>query len=124
MATVEETLQVKSSGRPDEVRPFAAKGHVDVSHLSSGDAGLGTFEPGWRWSECVKPLAGTDTCQVRHTGYVLSGRMNIVMDDGTEAEVGPGDFFHIPPGHDAWTVGDEACVMVDFGGLRGYAQPH
>src|SRR3954453_17986723 len=124
MATVPETLLVKSSAEPDEVRPFVDKGHVDVVHLLGGDAGLGTFEPGWRWSECVKPIAGTDSCQVRHTGYCLSGQMVVVMDDGTEAEVGPGDFFHMPPGHDAYIVGETACTLVDFGGLRGYAQGH
>lgn len=124
MPTVGEELHVASASAPDEVRPFAAKGHVDVVHLPTGDAGLGVFEPGWRWSECVKPLAGTDTCQVAHAGYVLSGHMHIAMDDGNEGDVGPGDFFSIAPGHDAWTVGDEACRMVDFGGLHGYAQPH
>jgi Cupin domain len=124
MATVPETLQVKSSSNPDEVRQFVDKGHVDVVHLSSGDAGLGTFEPGWRWSECVKPIAGTDSCQVRHVGYVLSGRMVVSMDDGTEKEVGPGDFFHMPPGHDAWIAGNETCQILDFGGLTGYAQAH
>jgi Cupin domain len=124
MATVQESLQVKSSSEPDEVRAFVDKGHVDVVHLPNGDAGLGTFEPGWRWSECVKPIAGTDSCQVRHIGYVLSGRMVVTMDDGTEDEVGPGDFFHMPPGHDAYIVGDETCQILDFGGLKGYALPH
>ncbi|MGZ6707594.1 MAG: cupin domain-containing protein [Solirubrobacteraceae bacterium] len=97
---------------------------MDIFHLPTGDAGLGTFESGWRWSECVKPLAGTDSCQVTHAGYVLSGRMHIEMEDGTVDDCGPGDFVFIAPGHDAWTVGDEACVMLDFGGLQGYAQPH
>ena len=69
--------------------------------------GHGTFEPGWRWSEHVKPLSGTDSCQVEHIGYVLKGRMKVVMDGGEELEVGPGDVFHMPPGHDAWIVGDE-----------------
>ena len=124
MATAHETLQVKASGTPEEVRPFAARGHVDICHLASGDAGLGTFEPGWRWSQDVKPIAGTDSCQVHHIGYCLSGRMRIALDDGTEAEVGPGDFYEFPPGHDGWVVGDEACVMLDFGGLSGYAKPH
>ena len=83
--------------------------------------GLGTFEPGWRWSENVKPLASTDSCQVEHIGYVLQGRMALKMDDGKEHEFGPGDTFHMPPGHDAWIVGDEKCVLLDFGGLKGYA---
>jgi quercetin dioxygenase-like cupin family protein len=109
----------------DEVREFLdGKGKAEVSHLSIGDAGLGTFEPGWRWSEHVKPLSGTETCQVEHIGYVLQGRMGLHFDDGTDMEVSAGDFFVMPPGHDAWVVGDEACKLVDFGGLSGYATGH
>ncbi|HEY1278811.1 MAG TPA: cupin domain-containing protein [Acidimicrobiales bacterium] len=116
-------LEHKNLGSPEEVRPFPDHGHVDLVNLGSGPVGLGTFEPGWRWSNDIKPVAGTDSCQVEHLGYVLSGRMKIVMDDGQESEVGPGDAIHIPPGHDAWSLGDEACTVVDFGGLKGYAQP-
>ncbi|HWH94736.1 MAG TPA: cupin domain-containing protein [Baekduia sp.] len=109
----------------DETREFLnGKGKVELCHLSSGDAGLGTFEPGWRWSEHVKPLSGTETCQVEHIGYVLQGRMGLHFDDGTDLEVSAGDFFVMPPGHDAWVVGDEACKVVDFGGLSGYATGH
>lgn len=115
-------LQTKQFEAPDEVRPFQAHGHVDLVNLANGPIGRGVFEPGWRWSNDVKPLAGTDSCQVEHVGYVISGRMKVVMDDGQEAEVGPGDAFNMPPGHDAWTVGDEPCVLLDFGGLKGYAQ--
>jgi quercetin dioxygenase-like cupin family protein len=107
----------------DEVREFTdGKGHVELVDLNGHQVGLGTFEPGWRWSQHVKPLAGTDSCQVEHIGYVLEGRMALKMDDGTELEFGPGDAFHMPPGHDAWIVGDEACKLLDFGGLKGYAQ--
>ena len=81
------------------------------------------FEPGWRWSQHVKPIAGTDSRQTAHLGYVLSGRMHIVMDDGSEGECGPGEAVYIAPGHDAWTVGDQACVMVDFGQIASYAKP-
>ena len=116
-------LEAKSLGRPDEVRPFEDdKGGVKVVTLSSGDVGLGTFEPGWRWSQHVKPKAGTASCQVEHIGYVLKGRMKVVMDDGAEIEVGPGDAFRMPPGHDAWTVGEESCELLDFGGLASYAK--
>jgi mannose-6-phosphate isomerase-like protein (cupin superfamily) len=115
-------LQSKRFETPDEVREFQANGRVELVHLDSGSVGRGTFEPGWRWSNDVKPLAGTDSCQVQHIGYVISGRMKVVMDDGQEAEVGPGDTFNMPPGHDGWTVGDEPCVLLDFGGLKGYAQ--
>jgi hypothetical protein len=83
--------------------------------------GKGTFEPGWRWSEDDKPIAGTDSCQVRHTGCI-SGRMTVRMDDGTEATVGPGDVMLIEPGHDAWVVGEEPCVLYDTG-VAAYAKP-
>src|SRR4051794_17434416 len=110
---------------PDETREFAdGMGMVQLCHMSTGDAGLGTFEPGWRWSQHVKPLSGTETCQVEHIGYVLSGRMGLHFDDGTDMEVAAGDFFVMPPGHDAWVIGDEACKIVDFGGLEGYAAGH
>jgi hypothetical protein len=84
--------------------------------------GRGTFEPGWRWSNNVKPIAGTDSCQVSHLAYVVSGRMGIRMDDGTEVEVAAGDVFACPPGHDAWVVGDQPCVAVDFGEFGEYAK--
>ena len=117
-------LHAKDLSSPDEVREFEDdKGDVAIVNLDSGPVGYGTFKPGWRWSEHVKPIAGTDSCQVQHIGYVLKGRMKVVMDNGDEAEVGPGDAFDMPPGHDAWTVGDEACELLDFGGLQGYAQP-
>jgi Cupin domain len=107
----------------DEVREFTGgKGRVELVDLNGHAVGLGTFEPGWRWSENVKPIAGTDSCQVEHIGYVLEGRMALKMDDGTEREFGAGDTFHMPPGHDAWIVGGERCVLLDFGGLKGYAQ--
>ena len=108
---------------PDEVREFTdGGGNVRLVDLNGHAVGLGRFEPGWRWSANVKPIVGTDSCQVEHIGYVMEGRMALRMDDGTEHEFGPGDAFHMPPGHDAWTVGDEACVLLDFGGLKGYAK--
>ena len=108
-------------GLPDEVRSFD-KGKMDVVTLDNVTVGLATFEPGWQWSECVKPIAGTDSCQVPHVGYVLSGRIKVVMDDGSEEEFGPGDAVVIPPGHDAWTVGDVPCIMLDFAGANEYAK--
>lgn len=109
-------LIVKSLSHPDETRPFAAKGHADIIQLDNGTALKGTFEPGWRWSQHVQPIAKTKSCQAPHLGYVVSGRMTIRMDDGTEAQIGPGDVFRIPPGHDAWVDGNETCVLMDFGG--------
>ena len=116
------SLEVKSTGSPDETRPFAGKGHADFLNVSDHPVIYGTYEPGWRWSEHVKPIAGTDSCQAPHLLYCLSGRMHVAMDDGTEAEVGAGDVASIAPGHDAWVVGDEPCVAVDFGGYTQYAK--
>lgn len=117
------SLQAKKFSAPDEVREFqGAKGRVELVEVNGNMIGRGTFEPGWRWAEHVKPIAGTDSCQVEHIGYVLEGRMAVVMDSGEQLEVGPGDAFHMPPGHDAWIVGEEPCVLLDFGGLKGYAQ--
>ncbi|KOU21178.1 cupin [Streptomyces sp. WM6372] len=114
----------KSFDQADETRPFAdGKGRLDVIQTDGGAVGRGVFEPGWRWSEHIKPLAGTDSCQASHTGYVVSGRMKVVMDDGAGEEYGPGDFMQIGPGHDAWVVGDEPCVAVDWTGFGNYAKP-
>jgi hypothetical protein len=115
-------IEIKSFDSPDETRPFEGKGQAEVVNVGGRSIGRGTFEPGWRWSENLKPIAGTDSCQVSHLGYVLSGRMRVFMDDGAEGEVGPGDVVAIPPGHDAEVVGDEACVMVDFGEFGDYAK--
>lgn len=116
-------LAGKRFERPDEVREFiGGMGRVELVDLNGHAVGRGHFEPGWRWSEHVKPIAGTESCQVDHIGYVLEGRMRLRMDDGTEQEFGAGDSFHMPPGHDAWTVGEQSCVLLDFGGLKGYAQ--
>jgi hypothetical protein len=110
---------------PDETRKFVAHGKVDVVNVGGMTAMRGTFEPGWKWSQDVKPIAKTDSCQAAHLGYTISGRMKVLMDDGTEQEVGPGDVVQIAPGHDAWTVGSEPCVMVDFGASVGvYAKPN
>jgi hypothetical protein len=89
-------------------------GRVQIVKVGSTTIGRAQFEPGWRWSNDVKPIAGTDACMIHHKGYVISGRLHVVMDDGSEFEVGPGDADDIPPGHDAWVVGDEPYVGVDF----------
>lgn len=116
-------LECKRFDNPDGTRPFQEKGHVKIVNIGDGVVGLATFEPGWKWSEHVKPLAGTDSCQAAHVGYVLSGRQTVFMDDGTQVEIGPGDVVSIPAGHDAWTVGDEPCVVLDFAGMANYAKP-
>jgi quercetin dioxygenase-like cupin family protein len=107
----------------DETRPFQDKGQVELVNIDGGIVGRATFQPGWRWSEHVKPIAGTDSCQAAHLGYVVSGRQKVLMDDGTELEIGPGDVVSIPPGHDGWTVGNEPCVVLDFAGMSNYAKP-
>ena len=111
----------KSLSTPDEVRTFD-KGKVEIVNLGDVTIGRGTLEPGWSWSKCVKPLAGTNSCQAPHTSYIISGRMKVRMDDGTEFEGGPGDTAVIPPGHDAWVVGDEPCVSIDFTGMKDFAK--
>ena len=114
----------KRFDNPDEVREFTeGKGRVELVDLNGHSVGRGTFEPGWRWSQNVKPLAGTDSCQVEHIGYVLEGRMALKMDDGTEREFGPGDAFHMPPGHDAWIVGDQLPSHATGKGGAGCSLP-
>ena len=114
-------MQKKSINNPDETRTFP-KGKLDLVSFEDVTFGLATFEPGWKWSESVKPLVKTDSCQAPHTNYHLSGRLHVVMDDGTENEYGPGDIGVIPPGHDAWTVGDEPVVALDITGMVNYAK--
>src|SRR3982751_4998676 len=108
--------------KPDEVRT-PPKTRVDVVNLGESTVMQGTFDPGWKWSECVKPTAGTDSCEVAHLGYVVSGTMVCKMDDGTELTVNAGDVASIPPGHDAWVTGSEPCVFLDFQGAANYAVP-
>lgn len=113
----------KNLSSPEETRLFDdGKGKLELVNLEAGGVGRATFEPGWQWSKHVKPIAGTDSCQAAHTGYFISGRMKVVMDDGEEAEFGPGDFSVIPPGHDAWIVGDQPCVVIDWQGFTDYAK--
>jgi len=113
----------KNLDAPEETRMFKdSKGKLELVHTDDGPVGRATFEPGWRWSEHVKPIVGTDSCMAPHTGYFVSGRMKVVMDDGQETEFGPGDFGIIPPGHDAWIVGNEPCVVIDWQGFGDYAK--
>lgn len=123
MATT-QTLEARSLDAPDETRTFTeGKGRVDIVTVGGIQLGRGIFEPGWRWSTNVKPLAGTESCQAEHTGYVISGRMVVRMDDGSEHEYRAGEAFHMPPGHDAWIPGDEPCVLIDVTGMDRYAKP-
>ncbi|GAA3182220.1 cupin domain-containing protein [Nonomuraea roseoviolacea] len=115
-------IEVKSIDKPDERRDFPM-GHLEVCNLTGLTFGVATFEPGWRWSASVKPIAGTDSCEVHHNGFVAKGRLHIRMDDGTEAEIGPGEVFVATPGHDAWVEGDEPVIVFDFAsGIAEYAK--
>ena len=104
--------QKKSMDTPDETRDFE-QGKLQTATLRDFKVARAVLQPGWKWSEHIKPIVQTDSCQVRHTGYVVSGQMKIVMDDRSEMDLGPGDAYVIEPGHDAWIVGSEPCVLVD-----------
>jgi hypothetical protein len=112
----------KNFDSPDETRPVG-KGNVAIVNVAGGAVGRATFEPGWRWSTDVKPIAKTDMCDQHHVGYTISGRAVILLPDGSEVETGPGDVFVVPPGHDAWVVGDEPWVTIDWAGMAEYAKP-
>ena len=107
------TLAAKSFDAPDETRtpPKTVVGVVDLGDVKAARM---TMQPGWSWSECIKPLVGTDSCEVHHVGTVVSGRLAIKHNDGTEIEIGPGDAYRVEPGHDAWVVGDEPYVAYEF----------
>lgn len=115
-------LQRRRFSEPNDVRTIP-RGRIDVVELDDTVVGRMTYEPGWRWSVDVQPIAGTETCQYHHLGVTLSGRLRAQMPDGTELEIGPGEVFEIPPGHDAWVVGDEPWVGVDFEAMRTFAKP-
>ncbi|MFZ0557134.1 MAG: cupin domain-containing protein [Nitrososphaeraceae archaeon] len=106
---------------PDEVRRFE-NGKIELANLGEVTIGRAVLEPGWSWEKCVKPIVKTDSCQAPHTQYIVSGRIKVVMDDGAEEEFGPGDAAVIPPGHNAWVVGNEPVVGIDFTGLKEYAK--
>jgi hypothetical protein len=117
-----ETMQKKSLSQPDETRTFD-KGKLELVTLGGVTFGRATLQPGWRWSTCVKPIAKTKSCEAPHLQYHISGRLHVVMDDGTENEFGPGDVSLLPPGHDGWVVGNEPVVVIDISGMVNYAKP-
>ncbi len=114
-------LQRRRFTEPSDVRTIP-NGRIDIVDLDDTVVGRMTYEPGWRWSVDVQPIAGTETCQYHHLGITLSGRLRAQMADGTELELSPGDVFEIPPGHDAWVVGDEPWVSVDFEAMRTFGR--
>lgn len=103
----------KSFDSPDETRK-PDKTEVAVVDVGGNKVARMTMQPGWKWSDCIKPVAGTDTCQTHHLGVVVSGALHVVHDDGSEADIGAGSAYEIAPGHDAWVVGDEPWVVYEF----------
>lgn len=112
-------MQKKNLNTPDEVNIYGLIKKENV-YLDGVEVHRVTFEKGARWSKDLKPYAGTDSCMLPHVAYVVSGRLKVVMDDGSEEEFGPGDIMMLPPGHDAWAVGDEACVFIEFSAGTNY----
>lgn len=114
-------LQRRRFNEATDVRRFP-HGHIDVVEMDDHIVGRMVYEPGWRWSSDIKPIAGGEACQFHHLGYTVSGRLRVQMPDGTELETGPDEVFELPPGHDAWVVGDEPWVAIDFEAMRTYAK--
>jgi hypothetical protein len=113
--------ELKRLDTPDDVRTFN-HGRVDLVNIGGGSVGRLTLEPGWKWSEDVKALAGTEWCEAPHFQYHLAGVLRIRMADGSEFEARPGDITALPSGHDAWVVGDEPVVVIDWHGASNYAR--
>jgi hypothetical protein len=116
-----QNTEHRSYAKPDEVREFP-HGRAEILKVGGADIGRLILQPGWRWSNDVKPIAGTDLCEAPHMQYHVSGRIHVLMADGTEFEAGPGDVTSLPQGHDAWVVGDEPVVVVDWYGASNYAR--
>jgi hypothetical protein len=111
----------KSFGEPDETREFP-NGRAEILSIGRAEVGRMIFQPGWRWSDDVRPIAGTDSCEAPHFQYHVSGQLAIRMDDGSEMIAKPGDITSLPSGHDAWVMGDEPVVVVDWYGASNYAK--
>ncbi|HET6265224.1 MAG TPA: cupin domain-containing protein, partial [Usitatibacter sp.] len=116
-----EAAELKNFGKPDEVREFP-QGRVELITIGGATIGRAIFEPGWRWASSVQPLAKTKSCEAPHFQYHVSGILRILMDDGSEFDCKPGDVSLLPSGHDAWVIGNEPAVVVDFQGMLDYAR--
>jgi hypothetical protein len=114
-------IESRNFNSPDETRT-PEKTTIELVGIAGGQIGRYTFQPGWRWSECIKPVANTESCQVDHIGYVVSGMLHVKHDDGTEVDLTPGHVYRIAPGHDAWNSGQEPAVFVEFQGAAHYAK--
>ena len=121
MSNTEHRTEHKTFAQPDEVRTFP-NGKAEILRVGGAEVGRLVFQPGWRWSTDVKPLAKTPSCEAPHFQYHVSGKLAIRMDDGTEFIAGAGDITSLPRGHDAWIIGDEAVVVVDWFGATHYAK--
>ena len=116
-----DKAELRNFGKADEVREFP-QGRVELITVGGATIGRAIFEPGWRWSTSVQPLAKTKSCEAPHFQYHVSGVLRILMDDGSEFDCKPGDVSLLPSGHDAWVVGDEPAIVVDFHGMIDYAK--
>ena len=114
-------VEARSFDAPDETRT-PDKTKVEIVRMGGTSASRMSLQPGWRWSESIKPIAGGERCQMRHVGVLQSGTMHVVHDDGTEQEIGAGQAYVIEPGHDAWVVGDEPVIVIDWGGAHTWAK--
>ena len=121
MAAIIEQQEKKSFSKPDDVRSFE-KGKIEVVSVGDTTIGRTILQPGWRWSTCVKPIAQTEYCEVSHLMCMTSGRMHVKMEDGNEFDIAAGEVATIPPGHDAWVVGNEPVVGFDIVGAAHYAE--
>lgn len=121
VGTTAKRAELKSFMKPDEVRKFP-KGRVEIIKIGGATVGRAIFEPGWRWSESVQPIAKTTSCEVPHFQYHVSGVIKVRMNDGTELECHPGDVSLLPSGHDGWVVGNSPAMVVDFQGMLDYAK--
>lgn len=117
----EQPTEHRTFAEPDETRTFG-NGHLDVLRIGGSDIGRLVLAPGWRWSEHVKPIAGTDLCEAPHFQYHIAGTLRIQMADGTRFDAQPGDVTSLPSGHDAWVVGDNEVVVIDWFGASEYAK--
>jgi hypothetical protein len=114
-------MEKRSLSQPDETRTFD-KGKLELVTVGGVTFGRATFQPGWKWSTCVKPVVKTKSCEAPHLNYHVSGRLHVVMDDGSEEVFGPGNVSRLPPGHDAWVVGGDPVVVIDITGMGDYAK--
>ena len=121
MNTHDEKAELRQFDKPDEIREFP-KGRLELVKIGGATVARAIFEPGWRWADSVQPIVKTKSCTAPHFQYHVSGVLMVKMDDGTELECHPGDISLLPSGHDAWTVGSEPAVVIDFQGMIDYAK--